>query len=137
MGTLTTGGEALLDAAAADRTDPGQEKDIAGAMTRAAGVSWPRVSVVVPAYNNALHIDAAIHSILSQTYTDFELIVSDHSSTDGTWERLQIFASDRRIRLMRLPRGGGAPANWDAVTQQAKGELNQPGGSSVGEHIGW
>jgi glycosyltransferase involved in cell wall biosynthesis len=85
--------------------------------------SLPRVSVVVPSYNNALHIEATMHSILSQTYTDFELIVSDHSSTDGTWERLQAFASDSRIRLMQLPRGGGAPANWDAVTAQARGEL--------------
>jgi glycosyltransferase involved in cell wall biosynthesis len=85
--------------------------------------SLPRVSVVVPSYNNALHIEATMHSILSQTYTDFELIVSDHSSTDGTWERLQAFASDSPIRLMQLPRGGGAPANWNAVTAQARGEL--------------
>ncbi len=83
----------------------------------------PRVSVVVPSYNNALYIEATIHSILSQTYTDFELIVSDHSSTDDTWDRLQGLASDPRIRLMRVPRGGGAPANWAAVTAQARGEF--------------
>ncbi|MET3806921.1 glycosyltransferase involved in cell wall biosynthesis [Nakamurella sp. UYEF19] len=83
----------------------------------------PRVSVVVPSYNNGPHIEAAIHSILSQTYADFELIISDHSSTDGTWEKLQLLASDPRIRLMQVPAGGGAPANWTAVTDEARGEL--------------
>lgn len=83
----------------------------------------PRVSVVVPAFNNAPHIEATIHSILSQTFTDFELIISDHSSTDGTWEKLQAFAADPRTRLMQIPTGGGAPANWTAVTALAGGEL--------------
>jgi len=83
----------------------------------------PRVSVVVPAYNNAAHIEATVHSILSQTYADFELIISDHSSTDGTWEALQATAGDPRVRLTRIPAGGGAPANWSAVTGQATGEL--------------
>ena len=83
----------------------------------------PRVSVVIPSFNNAAHIEAAVHSVLSQTFTDFELIVSDHSSTDGTWEKLQAISTDSRIRLMRVPAGGGAPANWAAVTAQAVGEL--------------
>lgn len=120
---MTAGGEGLLDTAAMDRTGPGQQNDIARAMTEPAGLSLPRVSVVVPAYNNASHIEATLHSILSQTYTDFELIVSDHTSTDGTWERLQTFSSDPRVSFMRLRPGGGAPANWDAVTAQARGEL--------------
>ena len=42
------------------------------------------------------HIEATVHSILSQTYSDFELILSDHSSTDGTWEKLQALAADPR-----------------------------------------
>lgn len=83
----------------------------------------PRVSVVVPAFNNAPHIEATVHSILSQTYSDFELIISDHSSTDGTWERLQAVAADPRVRLMRIASGGGAPANWRAVTDQGRGEF--------------
>jgi len=83
----------------------------------------PRVSVVVPAYNSAAYIDATMKSILAQTCTDFELLVSDHSSTDGTWESLQPYAADSRVRLSRLPRGGGAPANWNAVTDLATGEF--------------
>jgi glycosyltransferase involved in cell wall biosynthesis len=83
----------------------------------------PRVSVVVPAYNSVAFIDATMRSILGQTYSDFELVVSDHSSTDGTWEALQRFTDDPRVRLSRLASGGGASANWNAVTDLATGEF--------------
>jgi glycosyltransferase involved in cell wall biosynthesis len=83
----------------------------------------PRVSVVVPAYNNVEFIDATIRSILGQTYRDFELVVSDHSSTDGTSETLQRFTADPRVRLSRLASGGGASANFNAVTNLATGEF--------------
>ena len=83
----------------------------------------PLVSVVVPAYNSVAFIDATMRSILGQTFTDFELVVSDHSSTDGTWEALQEFTADPRVRLSRLTSGGGAPANWNAVTDLATGEF--------------
>jgi len=83
----------------------------------------PRVSVVVPAYNSVAFIDATMRSILGQTFTDFELVVSDHSSTDGTWEALQPFAADPRVRLSRLAPGGGGPANFNAVTDLAAGEF--------------
>ena len=83
----------------------------------------PRVSVVVPAFNNAEFVGATLASILEQSFTDFELIVSDHSSTDATWARLQDATADPRVSLMILPPGGGAPANWRAVTAAARGEL--------------
>ncbi|MGH3556279.1 MAG: glycosyltransferase family 2 protein [Mycobacterium sp.] len=83
----------------------------------------PRVSVVVPSYNSVAFIDATMRSILAQTFTDFELVVSDHSSTDGTWEALQRYTADPRVRLSRLASGGGAPANWNAVTDLATGEF--------------
>src|SRR5882757_464575 len=83
----------------------------------------PRVSVVVPAYNSVAFIDATMRSILAQTFSDFELVVSDHSSTDGTWEALQHYTADPRVRLSQLAPGGGAPANWNAVTDLATGEF--------------
>jgi len=83
----------------------------------------PRVSVVVPAFENAPYIRAAVASVLAQTYADFELVVADHSSSDGTWEILQEFAADPRVRLLRTPAGGGAVRNWNRVTEAARGEL--------------
>jgi glycosyltransferase involved in cell wall biosynthesis len=81
------------------------------------------VSVVVPSYNNVGFIEATMDSILGQTFEDFELVVADHSSTDGTWERLQRYGADPRVRLMRTEAGGGAPRNWERVTAAARGEL--------------
>jgi len=83
----------------------------------------PRVSVVVPSYNNAEFITATMDSILAQTYPDFELVVADHSSTDGTWDLLQPYARDPRVRLMVTDAGGGAERNWNRVTEEARGEL--------------
>lgn len=83
----------------------------------------PRVSVVVPAYENSDYIEATLDSILAQTYTDFEVVVADHSSTDETWRLLQRYAADSRVRLSITPTGGGAEANWNRVTDQARGEL--------------
>jgi glycosyltransferase involved in cell wall biosynthesis len=83
----------------------------------------PRVSVVVPSYNNASFIEATIDSILGQTFEDFELVVADHSSSDGTWERLQRYSVDPRVRLLRTDAGGGALQNWAQVTTEARGDL--------------
>lgn len=83
----------------------------------------PRVSVVVPAYNNGDFIAATLRSILAQTYTDFELIVSDHSSSDDTWAVIEPFADDPRVRLEHTEGGGGARRNWNRVSQLAQGEL--------------
>ena len=83
----------------------------------------PRVSVVVPAYNNGQYIEATVRSILAQTFTDFELIIADHSSTDDTWARIQQFDADARVALYHTEAGGGARRNWNAVSERATGEL--------------
>lgn len=80
----------------------------------------PTVSVVVPSFQQEQYIDATVHSVLDQDI-DVQLIVADHSSTDGTWERLQAYADDPRVTLLRTPPGGGAPANWHAATAPADG----------------
>jgi glycosyltransferase involved in cell wall biosynthesis len=83
----------------------------------------PRVSVVIPAFQNEHYIRATMESVLAQTFSDFEVVVADHSSSDRTWEVLQEFRADQRVRLLRTPAGGGAERNWNRVTQEARGEL--------------
>lgn len=79
--------------------------------------------MVVPAYQNVEFVAATLDSILAQTFTDFELLIADHGSTDGTWAAVQPFAADPRVRLWQTPAGGGAAANWQAVTAAATGEF--------------
>lgn len=86
-------------------------------------MTGPRVSVVIPAFENEHYIRATMESVLAQTYQDFELVVSDHSSADRTWEILQDFRHDRRVCLLQTPAGGGAERNWNRVTREATGEL--------------
>lgn len=60
------------------------------------------LSVIMPSYNSAPFVAAAIGSVLAQTVTDFELIVCDDGSTDGTLDIVAAFAArDPRVRLLR------------------------------------
>lgn len=69
----------------------------------------PAVSVILPTYNRAHLLPRSIASVLGQTFTDFELIVVDDCSTDGT-ERLVQEIPDQRLRYIRLDRNSGSPA---------------------------
>lgn len=66
----------------------------------------PRVTVLLPAYNAASTVTAAVRSILQQTYSDFELLVLDDGSSDRTAEVVSAL-DDPRIRLVRNPRNLG------------------------------
>jgi glycosyltransferase involved in cell wall biosynthesis len=66
-----------------------------------------RVSVIIPTYNRQHKIGAAIRSVLQQTFRDFELIVVDDASTDGTLDILDEF-KDKRIRVVRHTRNSGS-----------------------------
>ncbi|WP_104163381.1 glycosyltransferase family A protein [Cryobacterium sp. N22] len=83
----------------------------------------PLVSIVIPAYNNADYLDETMKSVLGQTYTNLEVIVSDHASTDDTWAVMQRYSSDPRVTLLHTEGGGGALRNWNRVSQAATGEL--------------
>ncbi|WP_372896557.1 glycosyltransferase family 2 protein [Stieleria sp.] len=67
----------------------------------------PRVSVVMGVYNGASQLTATVESILDQTFEDFELILVDDGSTDGSSELLRTFAAqDRRIVLLHQSNAG-------------------------------
>lgn len=71
-----------------------------------------RVSVIIPAFNQARFLDAAIGSALRQTYGDVEVIVVDDGSTDGTGELLSAYSRTPRIRVIRQANAGvGAARN--------------------------
>lgn len=72
----------------------------------------PTVSVILPTYNRVAVVGSAIESVLSQTFGDFELIVVDDASTDGTLQSL-CQVQDRRLHVIRhtVNKGAGAARN--------------------------
>jgi glycosyltransferase involved in cell wall biosynthesis len=85
--------------------------------------AMPQVSIGLPVYNGERHVKDAIQSILGQTLTDFELIISDNASTDDTERICREFAEqDQRIRYDRNPRNLGAAANYNRVFALSTGK---------------
>src|SRR5918993_3050002 len=83
----------------------------------------PRLSVGLPVYNGETYLPEALDALLGQSYPDFELIISDNASTDGTEEICRRYlALDGRIRYFRQPVNLGAAANHNFVVKQARGE---------------
>jgi len=84
----------------------------------------PRLSIGLPVYNGEEYLAESFDALLGQTYEDFELIVSDNASTDGTEDICRAYAAkDSRIRYLRLPRNIGATPNHNLVLAKARGEL--------------
>ena len=83
----------------------------------------PLVSIGMPVYNGERFLENALNSILSQTFNDFELIISDNGSTDKTEEICRHYAkADQRIRYFRNEQNLGAGWNFDRVAELARGK---------------
>lgn len=96
--------------------------DSAGAAQSASAGARPGVSIGLPVYNGARYLEEALDSLLGQSYTDFELIISDNASDDDTPRICVDYARrDSRIRYIRQPRNIGAPRNWSFVATVARG----------------
>ncbi len=81
----------------------------------------PLVSVLMPAYNHAPYVRAAVESVLTQSHANLELIAIDDASSDATWEVLQSF-TDARLRLVRHDANRGAHATLNEALALARGE---------------
>lgn len=86
-------------------------------------MSQPTLSIGLPVYNGELYLALALESILSQTFGDFELIVSDNASSDQTAEIIEQFKRrDSRIRYYRNPENIGASRNFNRTLDYAGGK---------------
>jgi glycosyltransferase involved in cell wall biosynthesis len=87
-------------------------------------IPGPRLTLGLPTYNGERFLAAALDDLLAQTFTDFELIISDNASTDGTraiGERYE--ALDPRVRYVRHPTNLGSAENHNFVIREATGEF--------------
>lgn len=91
--------------------------------TPAGTTAVPQVSIGMPVYNGEPFIREALDSLLAQTFTDFELIISDNASMDCTEAICREYAGkDKRIRYVRQEENRGAMTNFQFVLDEAVGE---------------
>jgi glycosyltransferase involved in cell wall biosynthesis len=81
----------------------------------------PLVTIAIPTFNRAPLLRDCVASALAQTYSNFEVLVSDNASTDETRETLSEF-TDPRFRVIRQERNIGLLPNWNSCLAGAKGE---------------
>lgn len=83
----------------------------------------PRLSIGMPVFNGESFVSEALDSLLSQTFEDFELIISDNASTDGTEAICRAYAArDPRVKYHRNEQNCGAARNFNRCFALARGE---------------
>ena len=84
----------------------------------------PRLSIGLPVYNGEEYLAESLDALLGQSYEDFELIITDNASTDGTEAICRRYVrQDSRVRYERLPKNIGAANNHNYVFSLTRGEL--------------
>ena len=83
----------------------------------------PKVSICIPAYNQTQYLNILLASIQAQTFKNFEVIVSDDSSTEAVAEMIKEFDKKFPINYTRNTPALGSPENWNAAIAKATGQL--------------
>src|SRR4029453_11186732 len=82
----------------------------------------PMVSIGLPVYNGERYVGELLNSLLAQSFTDFELLISDNASTDATELICRRYAAaDPRIRYVRQETNRGAAVNHNLLLEHARG----------------
>lgn len=80
--------------------------------------SYPKVSIMVPAYNEEVNIVSSLSNLLNQTYPNFDVIMIDDGSKDSTYQKAQdAFASHPKLKILTKPNGGKATALNYGISQ--------------------
>lgn len=82
----------------------------------------PVVSIIMPTFNSAKFVSDSIISIINQTFTNWELLITDDCSTDNTFNLIKEYSNkDNRVKVYRLKRNGGAGIARNNSIKHAKG----------------
>ena len=80
------------------------------------------ISVIIPVYNTEKYLDRCIRSVLNSTYKDFEVLLIDDGSVDGSLEICRTYCRlDRRVRFLTQKHGGVSEARNRGI-QESRGE---------------
>jgi glycosyltransferase involved in cell wall biosynthesis len=82
----------------------------------------PKITIIVPLYNKVAEVGRALKSILTQTISEYELLIIDGGSTDGSLNVVEPYLQDSRIRLLHQ-KSKGLPAGRNEAILEAKGDL--------------
>lgn len=82
----------------------------------------PKITIIVPLYNKVAEVDRALKSILTQTISEYELLIIDGGSTDGSLNVVEPYLQDSRIRLLHQ-KSKGLPAGRNEAILESKGDL--------------
>ena len=83
----------------------------------------PLVSILVPVFNRESLLAACLDSALAQSFRDFEIVVVDGASTDGTWDVCRRYAAkDERVRVFREDKNTGPVRGWWSCVERARGK---------------
>jgi len=82
----------------------------------------PLFSIVIPTYNRSELVKGAVQSVVSQSWDDFEVVVSDNCSEDNTREVVEAFG-DPRVRYIRTPAHTTIGDSWEFARSHARGTL--------------
>lgn len=85
-------------------------------------MSTPLISILLPAYQSERYVGETIESALAQTFTDWELVISENASTDKTLEIIKQY-NDPRIRLFCQEKTSSPAENWQFTFDKAIGEF--------------
>ena len=84
----------------------------------------PRLTIGLPVYNGEKYVAESLEALLGQSFTDFELVISDNASTDSSGDICRRYEKqDSRVRYFRQPRNIGLAPNVNFIIGQARGEL--------------
>ncbi len=81
----------------------------------------PLISICIPNYNNAEYVGEAIQSALDQTYNNIEVIVVDNCSTDNSWEVINTYSSDLRVKIYQNKTNIGMVGNFREALRKSYG----------------
>jgi glycosyltransferase involved in cell wall biosynthesis len=81
-----------------------------------------KVSICIPAYNQVKYLKRTIDSVLNQTYSDYEIIITDDSPTNIVFELMQEYESTGKIQYFKNKIPLGSPENWNEAIRLSNGE---------------